>query len=778
MKSSSFSRAFTLVEILVVVGVLSIIGGVAYESVSGIPETSRVSKLNSDTTAINDAITLYRLNGGADFPADATPATILTALKAKANADSSAHAPAASGSFIDPRLTVSAQTAAEASSSQARARWNATTQHFEVVTTGASGVKEFIFGTAETPAAVSRSVGRTVADSGWVWDKGNFTTTATTYTGASPTGGTDMVTGNITGTSLAKLSAPTFSPGGGAAALTLFQPTRNITITNPNGAGAIYYSTPSQTRVLYAGPVAVTPGATLTAWVESTNPAQWLNSEISSATYTATAVPLVVTWSAPASLTYDQASGVAILGDYMGSPLVPIVIALSYHTANLSATASGVHSSFLGSGYSIKYTTDGSDPQSSGTATTVSGNGTTAVPITESAFGAASSLSLRAIAISSSNYFTNSPEATASVAAATTPLADPFISPTGAVISTNQTITITPDPGNPGNSLIYYTTNGTTPSATNGTLYTAPFNLPVPNFGTATTVQAVAVAEAGYENWFSQSGVSSELFSGMNFNYAGVDGVLIGGGTIANNAALNGSVVIASMPGQQPNVIVNNNAIIQGDIYAPGTPTVIGITANKVINLDGAESPSNYSITINNNAVVGNVYRRITPVYLPTVALPTGLVNRGNATATGTLLSGNYTKVTSTNGAVFTLGVAGSTTPTVYRINALTLGNGARINIVGPVIITLNPASSGTTIDISNNAIFGNSAHPEWLQVNLYKGNIKIGNNGYFYGSIMDPTGTVTFDNNSYFNGGVTAKTLSINNNGAGLVFSLPPPTN
>jgi hypothetical protein len=127
------------------------------------------------------------------------------------------------------------------------------------------------------------------------------------------------------------------------------------------------------------------------------------------------------------------------------------------------------------------------------------------------------------------------------------------------------------------------------------------------------------------------------------------------------------------------------------------------------------------------------------------------------------------------NNATITLGVAGATQPSVYSFDTLAVGNGAKVNIVGPVVLTLNPGST-STISIQNNVVVGNSLHPEWLQIKMYTGNLNLGNNGTLYGSVLAPQGTVTFENNSGFNGSVTAKTFLLNNNGAGITFSLPPP--
>jgi hypothetical protein len=92
-------------------------------------------------------------------------------------------------------------------------------------------------------------------------------------------------------------------------------------------------------------------------------------------------------------------------------------------------------------------------------------------------------------------------------------------------------------------------------------------------------------------------------------------------------------------------------------------------------------------------------------------------------------------------------------------------------------VITLNPGT-GSTAGIRNNAIIGNSAHPEWLQINVYQGNLLLENGSALYGSVLDPHGTVTFENGALFTGGVAAKYLDVSNTSTGIVFSLPPPTN
>src|SRR6266567_3505979 len=59
---------------------------------------------------------------------------------------------------------------------------------------------------------------------------------------------------------------------------------------------------------------------------------------------------------------------------------------------------------------------------------------------------------------------------------------------------------------------LYYTTDGTTPSATNGTLYSAPFNVTVPSGGTA-TVKAASTIQQG----ISPADAATGHFRGYGF---------------------------------------------------------------------------------------------------------------------------------------------------------------------------------------------------------------------------------------------------------------------
>jgi hypothetical protein len=701
------------------------------------------TKLGQDVESINQSIQVYMSSGGS-----LTSATTADAVLAKLKTPGgSTKTLGVTSSVIDARLWADS---GDSTTSRLRARLipssdPAVAPRF-VLEQGKAGVVEFRLdeSLAATPTAAdatSRTGAKDLATSGgWVWDKAQPNDVAIAP-GGTP-GATASTPSTLGATTITQLSPPTFSPSGGTLSLSAFAaPGLSVTISssNPGGASQIYYSIGGGGYTLYSAGLSLPPGL-ISAVAVSLDPSRYSTSTTASATYLAKPT---LTWSGPTAMTWADLSNATL------------------NTASVSADGTG--------SFAIHYTTNGSDPDTS------SPTYSSAIPLT-SGLWASSSLTLKAKAISSDPLlYEDSAVATLTVTATATQLTAPTIFPASQIVSGAQSVTITKAAADPAGTLLYYATNGTALTTATGTLYSGPFAIPYPGMNQSNNVKAIATGPAGSGLWFTTSSEASVTYSGLNFDFANLNGVLIGGGRIENNATLNGSVVLISVGGIQPNVTFDNNSALSGHIYAPGTPAVVGIDASRVINLDGAESPDNYTITINKADFTGNVYRRITPVTMPTVTLPTGLAERG-AASPGVLLPGHYTNINGGNGGTFTLGHAGDTTPTIYVVDNLTVGNNAYINIVGPVIITMNPGS-GTTINISNNAVVGNSAHADWLRINMYSGNLYVGNNGALYGSVLAPTGIVTFDNNSAFQGGVTAKYLNIMNNAAGLIFNLPPPS-
>ena len=107
------------------------------------------------------------------------------------------------------------------------------------------------------------------------------------------------------------------------------------------------------------------------------------------------------------------------------------------------------------------------------------------------------------------------------------------------------------------------------------------------------------------------------------------------------------------------------------------------------------------------------------------------------------------------------LGVAGSSTPSVYNLQGLIVNGSGQLDIVGPVILNV---SSGVASGVVFNGNAGSSAQPDWLTLNVAAGNVTLNGNITFHGSIVAPNSTITL--NGKIRGTVTSSRLTINGNG------------
>ncbi len=225
--------------------------------------------------------------------------------------------------------------------------------------------------------------------------------------------------------------APTFSPSGGT-----YTASQTVTLSTTTAGASINYttdgSTPSNTAgTLYTGPITVAGTTTVKAIAYASG---LTNSTVSTATYTIRAIGPIFS---PAAGTYTTAQ-----------------------TVTLSTTTSGA---------SINYTTDGSTP--SNTAGTLYTG-----PIT-----VATTTTIKAVA-----YATGLTNSTISTASYTIRVLPPSFSPAAGTYTTAQMVTLSTATAG---ASINYTTDGSTPSNTAGTLYTGPITV-----ATTTTIKAVAYA--------------------------------------------------------------------------------------------------------------------------------------------------------------------------------------------------------------------------------------------------------------------------------------------
>jgi hypothetical protein len=136
-------------------------------------------------------------------------------------------------------------------------------------------------------------------------------------------------------------------------------------------------------------------------------------------------------------------------------------------------------------GASIRYTLDGSSPSST--------NGT----LYTAPVSVASTMTIRAIAYKSG--MTDSPISAATYTI-TGAVAAPGFNPSAGTYSTTQTVTIT---STTSGASIRYTLNGTTPTSSTGTLYSAPVSVT-----STTTIKAIA-----YKSGMSDSAVTSSTYT-------------------------------------------------------------------------------------------------------------------------------------------------------------------------------------------------------------------------------------------------------------------------
>lgn len=321
--------------------------------------------------------------------------------------------------------------------------------------------------------------------------------------------------------------APAFSPDAGH-----YSGSQSVTISSGTSGSLIHYTTDGSTPTSsngtpYSGPVSVTGSLTLKAIAYRTG---YSDSSVSSATYT---LPCAVVVASPAGGTYNNDQSVSLscatsgaiirytwndptppsatYGTIYSSPLNvtgnlqlgviaykdgwdPSTVGYPTYLMNTLAPAfnppggsyasgQSVTISNATSGSSIRYTTNGSTPTSSdGTVYTA--------PVSVSA-----SLTLKAIA-----YRTNYNDSGVSSATYTLPCATPGFAPGSGTYNNNQSVTISCS--TPGVT-IRYTTDGSTPSQSNGTVYGAPVSV-----SASQTLKAIA-----YRGGWSDSSVGSAVYS-------------------------------------------------------------------------------------------------------------------------------------------------------------------------------------------------------------------------------------------------------------------------
>jgi hypothetical protein len=315
-----------------------------------------------------------------------------------------------------------------------------TTYHFRLVV----DVPNHLYSTFVTaPGGSEQTVG---ANFGFRTEQVGVTALDTTTIAVNATpGGSTTVGPRVIGTAVA---TPSFSPAGAT-----YNNDQSVTITSATSGASIRYtldgSTPtSTTGTLYASAVPITASGTLKAIAYK---AGLTDSAVASTTYT---LQVATPTFSPGAGTYSSAQSITLT------------------TATTGAT--------------IRYTTDGSTPTAT-TGTVYTG------PITVN-----STTTIKAIGIKAG--YSNSALATAAYTIALPQVAAPVFNPVGGTFSSAQNVTITTTTSG---ATIRYTIDGSTPSQTNGTIYSAPVNI-----AATTTLKAIA-----YASGLSDSNVTSATYT-------------------------------------------------------------------------------------------------------------------------------------------------------------------------------------------------------------------------------------------------------------------------
>jgi rhamnogalacturonan endolyase len=245
------------------------------------------------------------------------------------------------------------------------------------------------------------------------------------------------------------------------------------------------------------------------------------------------------------------------------------------------------------------------------------------------------------------------------------------------------------------------------------------------------------------------------------------------------NGKINGSVQVL-LPEA---TTLNSSASISGDLLMPGTPrlTLNGkSTYGGTIDASGSATPSNYNVTLN-SATLRHLVRRVNAIIMPTVSAPPMPAGNRNVTLNNASQSpgnfvtlrnltlnsnvgtvavppGTYGTFIVNSGSALRFGVAGATTPSAYNLQGVTLNTNAKIEIVGPIILTV---ANGVTL----NGSMGNAAHPEWLELNVASGGVTLNSNVTLSGAVVAPSGAITINGGGTVNGGVVSDRLMLNTN-------------
>lgn len=786
---------FSLVEALLVVAVVGVLAAVVVPSIREAPDAAKKAKLEQDVVIVNNAIDAYLVAGGSQGALSA--ANVIEALKQRVAGGVAVEMTGSYGPFLDPRVVTNATDFAWS------ARFETSPRPRFVVQKSRSGI---VFGRG-LPSPIGGPTGS--GNASWLWSYSPASASPVSKPVFEPTTIDASTTLGTTNAVLAGLSCPDISPASQTLPLSGFPLTVSLANPNPSGSSIVYYKVDSGSWTLWVGsPFNVDPGSSVTAVAISIDPSRYYNSTACSETYNVTAWQLALEITAPSQVTYAQAGG-----QMAGQPLMAAA------TASISlANAGQIPSPYVSSSYfSIRYTTDGSDPASSVTAETAP-NFTGSFPAQQVSlglglWGANSSVTVRAVALSTRpEWFTTSALAEATSTKSLTSLSlnvfpvNPVGLPPQVVVSETGAV--------PTGLRKYYTASGAAPlnSSSGGTptaqaLFYAG-SIPAASLPSSSyTFVAQATGPSGFESWFSSAPVSRSyrVVTSLPSEFVGAN---ISGGDV--NGSFRGSIFVAA-----PATLGIFNAggtIAGGNLYVPGLPaieipgsgnstktavsrgqaytergeiprTLVGgkeytadgelaepqLDTRQVVDLNGALTPTNYTVKLTKSAYVeGKIYRRADPPPAPAApTVPNGLpvyTNPITGAFTNAIAPGVYSNTITMNNtnSVLKLGTPGSVSQYIFSGNTWSKGT---VEVLGPVEVYFLDGfnNKGVVFGSSTNIVTGSAA---LLRINVMTNAVDITGAGAVYASMWAANSEVTVGNASFFYGSLYAKTLTVSPGG------------
>jgi hypothetical protein len=487
-------------------------------------------------------------------------------------------------------------------------------------------------------------------------------------------------------------ATPTFSVAGGT-----YSTSQTVTLSDSTSGATIYYTTngttPTTSSSVYSTAINVSATETLEAIAVASG---YTNSAVATAAYT-------VTTQAPTP-TFSVAGG-------------------TYSSAQTVTLSDGI------SGATIYYTTNGTTP-------------TTSSAVYSTAINVSATETLEAIAVASG--YTNSAVATAAYTI-TTQAATPTFSVAGGSYSSAQTVTLS---DSTSGAIIYYTTNGTTPT-TSSAVYSTAINV-----SATETLEAIAVAP-GHSNstvatvayTITQPTAATPTFSVAGGTYSTAQTVTLSDSTSGATIyyTTNGTTPTTSSSVYSIAISVSSTETLEAIAVATGyTNSAVAtaaytitqpIAATPAFSVVGGSYSSAQTVTLSDTTTGATIYyttNGTTPttsssVYsgainvsatetLEAIAVASGYTNSAVATAayTITILSPSFTitspgpiqSVTAGSAATYTISVTPQngafTSPITFSVNGLPSGATATFN---PATVTPGSTATNTTLTINTPAM-------------------------------------------------------------------------